>query len=156
MIGCVFNNIKPTRSRMTKYFFGVEWQNISSTHCWILNLANPFISDIVWGNCTLNKKVATELGKIWSFTYMYFKKKYCHHSTGKELVFLVNVCSQGGQEYLTETVWTSCHWGSWRTSPCHVPRRGKADVGGVVSPLTHGPCEHTRPEKIKKKTTSEM
>ena len=84
--------------------------------------------------------------------YIYvFLKKNCHHSTGKELVFLVNVCSQGGQEYLTETVWTSCHWGSWRTSPCHVPRRGKADVGGVVSPLTHGPCEHSRPEKIKKK-----
>ena len=37
----VFNNIKPTRSRMRLDFR----QNISSTHCWILNLANPFFSD---------------------------------------------------------------------------------------------------------------
>ena len=36
---------------------------------------------------------------------MYFKKKYCHHSTGKELMILGIMCSQCGQEDLTETVW---------------------------------------------------
>ena len=59
-------------------------------------------------NCTLNKKVATELvkelSKICSFTFV-FQKKYCHHSTGKELMILGKVFSQFGQEDLAETVW---------------------------------------------------
>ena len=63
---------------------------------------------------------------------MYFKKRFCHHSTGKESVTLGNVCRQGGQEDLAQTVWTGCHRRSWCTSPCHVPRRGKAEVRGVV------------------------
>ena len=46
-------------------------------------------------------------------------------------------------------MWTSRHWGSWHTSPRHVGRRGKADVRGVISPLTHGPCEHSRPDMKK-------
>ena len=76
---------------------------------------------------------------------MYFKKRFCHHSTGKESVTLGNVCRQGGQEDLAQTVWTGCHRRSWCTSPCHVPRRGKAEVRGVVRPLTHGAREHSRP-----------
>ena len=69
--------------------------------------SNPFFYD-KRGNCTLNKKVATELvkelGKIWSFTHV-FQKKICHHSTGKELMILGKMCSQCGQEDLVKTVW---------------------------------------------------
>ena len=46
-----------------------------------------------------------ELSKICSFTYVFQKKKYCHHSTGKELMILGKMCSQCGQEDLAETVW---------------------------------------------------
>ena len=50
--------------------------NIFSTQCWISNLANPLF--LIKVNCTLNKKVATELvkelSKICSFTYVFQKK----------------------------------------------------------------------------------
>ena len=75
------------------------------------------------GNCTLiknfTKELVKELGKIWNLTCV-FHKQYCHDSTEKELVVLGNMRSQASQEDLTQTVWTSRHWGSWHTSPCHV------------------------------------
>ena len=103
--GSVFNNIKPTRSRMRlrfsdKIFFqhNVEYQT------------QQIRSFLIRVNCTLNKKVATELvkelSKICSFTYV-FQKKYCHHSTVefhtfqiKELIHLILLGSCSRQEQL--------------------------------------------------------
>ena len=88
---------------MTKYFFNtlLNIKLSKSVHFWYC-----------MGKLYTKQEGCHGVGQDLELYIYVFLKKYCHHSTGKELVFLVNVCSQGGREYLTETVWTSCHWGS--------------------------------------------